>query len=56
MDEIDKVINDQKKDNVRLRLLLIGQNKADSKETLKKIANNLIEIKKLKKQASARTN
>ena len=50
MDEIDKVIGDLRNQNNRLKLLLIGQNKTDSKETLLKIFNNKVEIKKLKKQ------
>ena len=50
MDETTRVIEDLRRDNNRLKLLLIGQNKTDSKETLKKILNNKIEIKKLKKQ------
>ena len=56
MDEITKVIEDLRRENNRFDLLLIGQNQIDARETRKKILNNLIEIKNLKKQASARTN
>ena len=50
MDETTKVIEDLTRDNNRLKLLLIGQNRQDSKKTLLKIFNNKVEIKKLKKQ------